>query len=50
MEYPTLSNGWVIHGVDKLPPEQTRVFLRIKILKEKYEDVVAKLKAQTFIR
>jgi len=48
-EYPTLSNGWVIHGVDKLPPDQTRVFLRIKILKEKYTDVVTKLEKGAFI-
>jgi len=48
-EFPTLSNGMVIHGVDKLPPEQTRVYLRIKILKEKYTDIVTKLEKGAFI-
>ena len=48
-KYPSLSNGWVIHGVGPLPPGETRVFLRIKILKETYEDVVAKLQEGVFI-
>ena len=48
-KYPSLSNGWVIHGVGPLPPDETRVFLRIKILKEYYEDCIEKLKEGTFI-
>ena len=48
-QHPTLSNGMVIHGVDKLPPDQTRVYLRIKILKETYADVVSKLEKGVFI-
>lgn len=48
-KHPSLNNGWAIHGVGPCPPEETRVFLRIKILKETYEDCIEKLKKGTFI-
>lgn len=50
MEYPTLFNGNTIHGVNAVPPGQRRVFLRMKILNEKYEDVLEKLKNGTLLK
>lgn len=49
-EYPTLSNGMCIHGVDSVPKDETRVYLRVKILKETYEDIVKKLNEGTFVK
>ena len=39
-----------IHGVDSVPKDETRVYLRVKILKETYEDIVKKLNEGTFVK
>lgn len=49
MEYPTLSNGMCIHGVSKIKPNETRVFLRIKLLTDTFEDIIDKLEKGVFI-
>lgn len=49
-EFPTLSNGMCIHGVGPIEKQETRVYLRFKILKETYDDIVSKLKEGTFVK
>lgn len=46
--HPTLFNGMAIHGVPTITKE--RVYLRIKVLGETFDEVVAKLQAGTFVK
>jgi hypothetical protein len=46
-KHPTLFNGMIVHGVPKISKE--RIYLRIKVLGEKFEDVVEKLKNNNFV-
>tara|TARA_B100001057_G_scaffold449754_1_gene491233 strand:- start:406 stop:1041 length:636 start_codon:yes stop_codon:yes gene_type:complete len=46
-KHPTLFNGMIVHGVPTITKE--RIYLRIKVLGEKFEDVVEKLKNNNFI-
>ena len=49
-EHPTLSNGMCIHGVGPIEKAETRVYLRFKILKETYEEIVGKLTEGNFVK
>jgi hypothetical protein len=46
-KHPTLFNGMIVHGVPKISKE--RIYLRIKVLGEKFEDIVEKLKNNNFV-
>ena len=46
-KHPTLFNGMIVHGVPEIAKE--RIYLRIKVLGEKFEDVVEKLKNNHFV-
>jgi len=46
-KHPTLFNGMIVHGVPTISKE--RIYLRIKVLGEKFEDIVEKLKNNNFV-
>ena len=46
-KHPTLFNGMTVHGVPTIKRE--RIYLRIKVLGEKFEEVVEKLKNNNFV-
>ena len=46
-KHPTLFNGMAIHGVPNITSE--RIYLRIKVLGEKFHDVIHKLENNNFV-